>query len=209
MFRKFVLTALTLAAVGLGSAATSYAHVVTIAGAPNPSGRIFKQPTDPEEPVPVPGTNLLQITFNVTNFTPNTLITGVGFALPDSLAGFSLVSGPNNFSFVQGVTNGFGTGHTFDYAVLSLNSSTGVGTGQTVAFTVTGPSFGGLSVEQILDFAFVRFEAAGPGGVSGVGQAFIPQAVPEPATMILLGTGLAGIAAKVRKRRKGEPEETV
>ena len=45
----------------------------------------------------------------------------------------------------------------------------------------------------------------GPGGVPGTGT----QPVPEPATMILLGTGLAGIAAKVRKRRHAKMSDEV
>ena len=41
-----------------------------------------------------------------------------------------------------------------------------------------------------------------------IGAAPSQTQVPEPTTMVLLGTGLAGIAAKLRKRHKASKEET-
>jgi len=59
-----------------------------------------------------------------------------------------------------------------------------------------------------LIFAGLQTQATGDEsfGIDNImvnGTPAAPSAVPEPTTMLLLGTGLAGVMAKVRKRRKG------
>lgn len=204
MFRKpLLMAAAVVALITLGSVAR--ADTVTLTSLSNSTGLTAQ----------VSNYSLTgnQFTFTITNTSvapgPTSVITNIGFDLPgDRPNDYTLVSSTNaSYFVVQDLDGGF-IPNNFDFVLMNRPASSpdpiqfGVGSiangiqpGQSATFVVSG-DFSGLTADQIAHAIYARMQN---GTINGSDVVATP--VPEPVTMLLFATGLAGVAARVRRHK--------
>ncbi len=170
------------------------------------------------------------LTFTIVNTSPfDARITGIGFDLPpignasnSGLNGFSgnVTFQPAGVAFVFSDGNlgnvphfnsavldfGFITGSNFAGGSPNDGLPPGINPGDEASFTVSAAAFAGLTEQEICNAIFVRFQRVGANG-EGSDVGVPTETIPEPASMLLLGTGLAGAAGAARRKLKARKQD--
>src|SRR5215203_4718446 len=153
-------------------------------------------------------------TSNITQPGSTSTITGIGFDLPP--AGNASASGLNGFTGSQApslsstfvfsdadlgnVSHGFNstvldfgfiTGNSGNFSGGSVNE--GLLPGESASFIVSGAAFAGFTEAQICNAIFVRFQNVPLAGGSEGSDVGVSSEVPEPSTILLMGSALLGL----------------
>lgn len=219
---RHALVSLALSAAVLGPAGFAHAVTIPLTGAESGSSStatgvfVFNAQTN-------------TFTFTLTNTSAVTqpgstsVITSIGFDLPpignasasglNGFAGDQVPSQTSDFAFSDAVLGavplfadavldfGFLTGGSFGQG----NTLLGLQPGESASFTVSGAGFTGFNEGQLANSVFLLFQSvptgAAAGGVDVAAPGASPTPVPEPATGLLMGLGLAAIAGGAMRRR--------